>query len=123
MGNTKININNAIIIYPHGVLEIQLVVVSCIGTVLYMEGLDKVATSEYLLRSKCVERLRCLIETYDVNTLIMEENKLFIESIDRYPDPYLLRNVQLGFGIRISIEDNFLKVLDNILELPRKKVA
>ena len=30
----------------------------------------------------------------------MEKNQLFIDKIDRYPDPLVYRNITLGFGIK-----------------------
>ena len=119
MKKTHIDVENAIIIYLYGVHDIQIAVVNGIGSILHLECIEKIALSEYFLRAKCVERILSLCETYDINALIMEENKLFTDSIDKYPDPYVLRNVRLGYGIKVAIEDNFMKTIDNILELPR----
>ena len=118
LGKNKIEITNAIVIYTAGISEVQYAVVSAIGTILYMCGIDKLGLKDYSVRKRCVDSIKELRTKFNINTIIIEQNSLFTESIGKYPDPYLLRNVVLGFGIKISIEDAFLKDIENILELP-----
>lgn len=51
----------------------------------------------------------------------MEQNKLFIDKIDRHPDPYVMFNVCLGYGLKISIQDKYYTTISYILEIPQKE--
>ena len=70
-----------------------------------------------LLLSKCRE----LIKEHNVDTIILEENKLFLDKIDKYPDPYVLQNVLLKYRINILIEQTFYKTVKYIFEIPEQE--
>lgn len=59
-----------------------------------------------------------ILNDYDVDTILLEQNKLFIDKIDRYPDPYIMRDILLGFSIQTSIEDKYYDKVKYILQIP-----
>lgn len=114
----KIDIGTALVIYPYGITEIQYVVVSSLGEILDMSSSPNTSGHLPTIRRNAIEKMSELISKYNVTSIILEENKLFTDSITKYPDPYLLRNVLLGFGIQVSIEDKYLGNIPNIFILP-----
>lgn len=52
---------------------------------------------------------------------MIEENKLFIDKIDKYPDPYVLKNILLQYSIQITLEDNYLEQLKYFFVIPQKE--
>lgn len=102
----------------HGFRNITFVVTNMDGTILALSSVSKLFATNYEIRKKCVETADILIRNYKVDTIIMEDNQLFIDKIDRFPDPYVMRNIVLGFGVKTAIEDKFLETVDYILEYP-----
>lgn len=85
-----------------------------------MTHVDKI-NKQYIVRRQVILKIQELLQKYTIDTIIMDENKLFIDKIDRHPDPYVLTNVTLGFGIKISIDDIFHDTIPYILELPEQE--
>lgn len=75
----------------------------------------------YVVRRQLLIQIQELYEKYNIDTILIDENKLFIDKIDRHPDPYVLFNVTLGYGIKISIDDKFHDTIKYILELPEQE--
>lgn len=87
------------------------------GNVLHLTHINK-TSKPYVIRQQLLLKIQELFDKYKIDTIIMDENKLFIDKIDRHPDPYVLFNVTLGYGIKVSIDDRFHDTINYILELP-----
>ena len=72
----------------------------------------------YNTRKNLINHIKELYDEFNIDMLILEENKLFTDTISKYPDPYILRNILLGYGIQTSIEDNFFEIIKYIIYLP-----
>lgn len=105
----------------HSHLNIPFIITDDLGNILAFTSVSKLGCSNFNIRYKCIEMMEILRTNYAFDTIIMEENQLFIDKIDRYPDPYVLRNIVLGFGIKTSIEDKYYYAVQNIIELPEKE--
>ena len=110
---------NIITITTTNVLHINLVVTTNTNKILHLEKLPKLHSQNYMIRKNLKTLLDRLISDYDVDTLVIEQNQLFINKIDRYPDPLVLQNILLAYGIKIMIEDNYYDKIKYILEIPR----
>ena len=112
----KLNPSVIITIDTSSILNIPIIVSTSTAEILYMTSVPK-STEYYYIRKNIISTIKTLKEQYNVDTILLEQNKLFIDKIDKYPDPYILKNVLLGFGIQTSIEDNFYESL-TILSVP-----
>lgn len=101
----------------NNILNIPIIVRTATGNILSMSNITKLQ-KHHLVRQRLIEQINNCKEQYNIDTILLDQNKLFIDKIDRYPDPYVLRNVLLGYGIQISIEDNFYDSIKYILALP-----
>lgn len=110
---------NIITITTTNVLHINLVVTTNTNKILHLEKLPKLHSQNYMIRKNLKTLLDRLISDYDVDTLVIEQNQLFINKIDRYPDSLVLQNILLAYGIKIMIEDNYYDKIKYILEIPR----
>lgn len=117
MKKTKIEPNIIITLDIHGYLNIPFIVRDNEGHILKLCHVVK-DYSFYKTRKSVIEMLDNLIQEFNADTIIIEQNQLFIDKIDRYPDPSVLRNIQLGFGIKTSIDDKYHNTIKYILELP-----
>ena len=102
----------------HAFRNITFVVTDIDGTILAVSAIDKLFMTGYNVRKRCVETAEILINNHHVDTIIMEANQLFIDKIDRYPDPLVMRNVLMGYGIKTAIEDKFLESMRYLFEFP-----
>ena len=102
----------------HAFRNITFVVTDLDGTIIALSAIDKLFLPGYNVRKRCVETADILIKNHHVDTIIMEDNQLFIDKIDRFPDPYVMRNIVLGFGIKTAIEDRYLESMRYIFEFP-----
>ena len=100
----------------HGYNKISFMVYSFEG-ILSLTHIDKIG-SQYFIRQKVLEMLTSLLHEYHIDILIFEKNYLFIDKIDRHPDPLIMRNILLGFGLAITIDNYAHTLIDYILELP-----
>lgn len=117
MSKNSINPNLMLVVDIHNHITLPFVVVNPKGDILYMTHINALGEN-YIIRKKCISEIANIINLYpSIDTILLEENKLFIDKIDRYPDPMVLRNIMLGFGIQISIEDNFYDSM-TIIALP-----
>jgi len=104
--SNKITPNIILTIDVHNYLNIPFIVTNNTGTILCATHTDKIG-SNYSIRKQVINKIQLLHNEYNIDTIILEQSKLFLDKIDRYPDPYILRDVLLQFGIQISIEDAF----------------
>lgn len=118
MSKNTLDIGNTLTVCTSNPYSISLIVTDNLSNILHMTNTTKHASTNYHTRRLLIENMKTLINEYTINTIIMEENKLFIDSMDKFPDPYVLRNVLLGFQINTSIEDNFYSTVTYLLELP-----
>ena len=77
--------------------------------------------THYRIRQQVMEFVDLFLQKYNIDTILMEQNKLFIDKIDRHPDPFVLSNITLGYGIKISLQDKYYNRIHYILELPQKE--
>lgn len=110
---------NIITITTTNILYINLVVTTNTNEILHLEKLPKLHSQNYIIRRNLKGVLDRLISKYSVDTIVIEQNQLFINKIDKYPDPMVLQNILLSYGIKITIEDNFFERVNYILEIPR----
>lgn len=120
MRKNKIEPNITITIDIHGYMNIPFIVKDKLGNILAMRNIVK-GRPAYDIRRLVINLLDELIQEFNVDTIIFEQNQLFIDKIDRYPDPFVLRNIQLGFGIKTSIDDKYHNTIKYILELPEQE--
>lgn len=99
------------------ILNIPMIIRSIDGSILYMSNITK-SGSHYSIRKNLIEKIHQCLNQYNIDTILLDQNKLFIDKIDRYPDPYILKNVLLGYGVQISIEDHFYNTIKYILAIP-----
>lgn len=102
----------------HAYLNIVFIVKDISGNILSMSKISK-KFSNYKTRQDVINEIDRLISQYNIDTIIFEQNQLFIDKIDKHPDPLVMRNIQLGFGIKISMEDKYYNTVKYILELPQ----
>ena len=115
-GKNKLKPQKILTIDTDNTYNISIIVTNSIGELLYMNKVLK--TGEYYhIRQSVLNVIDNLIQKYEIDTILFEQNKLFIDKIDRYPDPIILKNILLGFGIQITIEDRYYKSL-TILAIP-----
>lgn len=100
--------------------NIPFIITDVHNNIIYMDNVSKINCSQYNIRKQVINKIQELITQYNINTILLEQNKLFIDKIDRYPDPYVLNNVCLAYGIHISIQDNFYTTVKYIIELPNQ---
>ena len=114
----KINVNNCIFIDVHNNKNI-IILVRNKTDILSIAHVSKVYGSNYKIRMQVLELLDIFIRQYKPDALVIEQNKLFIDKIDRHPDPLVYRNILLGFSIQNSIEDKYFKTIKYIFSIPR----
>lgn len=114
---TSITPNITVTIDIHSRINIPIVVRDSLLNILDLCCVNAVA-KDYVVRTSLIQKLKKLYEKYNFDTILIESNKLFIDKIDRHPDPIVLRNICRGFGIQISIDDTFHNDIANIIALP-----
>lgn len=73
---------------------------------------------EQELKQKILYKIDELLYKYNINTIIMERNKLFTDKMDKYPDPYILSDILLKYSIQITLEDNYINKIKYFMQLP-----
>ena len=119
MSKEKIEPNIILSIDIHSLRNIPMCVTNSDGNILSLTFVEKNA-SYHTIRMKVIDMINLLRQKHPIDTIIMEENKLFIDKIDRHPDPIVYRNIVLGFSIEIAVLDFYYKSIKNILSLPLK---
>ena len=119
MARNKIEPNVIATITVNNIMNIPIVITNFTGNILHITHIEKVGYADYHIRRRLKSVLNNLISIYGVDTILIEQNQLFIDKIDRYPDPYVLRNIKLGFGIQITLEDTYWESIKYIMEIPR----
>lgn len=117
--------NKSKYIDPNIVLTIdlsQLHTINCVVTntsddILSLTYIDKIRDN-YKVRSNLIQHIDKLISEYDIDTILIEKVKLFTDTAILYPDFSILQNVELSYGILISIEDAFMDKIKYIIEIP-----
>lgn len=99
---------------------IPMVVTTSTNDILAITKIMKGGT-HYRIRQQVMEFVDLFLQKYNIDTILMEQNKLFIDKIDRHPDPFVLSNITLGYGIKISLQDKYYNKIHYILELPQKE--
>ena len=99
---------------------IPMVVTTSTNDILAITKIMKGGT-HYKIRQQVMEFVDLFLQKYNIDTILMEQNKLFIDKIDRHPDPFVLSNITLGYGIKISLQDKYYNKIHYILELPQKE--
>lgn len=99
---------------------IPMVVTTSTNDILAITKIMKSGT-HYRIRQQVMEFVDLFLQKYNIDTILMEQNKLFIDKIDRHPDPFVLSNITLGYGIKISLQDKYYNRIHYILELPQKE--
>ena len=99
---------------------IPMVVTTSTNDILAITKIMKSGT-HYRIRQQVMEFVDLFLQKYNIDTILMEQNKLFIDKIDRHPDPFVLSNITLGYGIKISLQDKYYNKIHYILELPQKE--
>ena len=115
MRKNKLEPNIALTIYIHGYNNIPFVVTDSAGVIKHITDISRIGTY-YSIRRSVINKVTELVDLYKVDTLILTQNKLFVDKIDKYPDPYILNNVCLNYGLKISIEDNYYNYVKYIME-------
>lgn len=119
MAKYKIEPNVIISITTHNIVNIPIIVTDFTGNIRTMTHIDKIGYNDYHIRKAIISIIDGLIPKYGVDTILIEQNQLFIDKIEKYPDPYVLRNIKLGFGIQTTLEDKYWDKIKYILEIPR----
>ena len=99
---------------------IPMVVTTSTNDILAITKIMKGGT-HYKIRQQVMEFVDLFLQKYNIDTILMEQNKLFIDKIDRHPDPFVLSDITLGYGIKISLQDKYYNKIHYILELPQKE--
>ena len=115
-GKNKLSPQRLLTIDTGNIYNIPFIITGPTGEIIHMTDIPK-SGNYYNIRRSAIQTIDNLIKNYNVDTILFEQNKLFIDKIDKYPDPYILKNIMLGFGIQISIEDKYYESL-TILSLP-----
>lgn len=105
----------------NNIYSIPLIVTIPNLDVLHYDNISKLGLTNYKIRQTFMEKVSNLVDTYSIDTIIMEQSKLFIDKIDKFPDPYVLRNVTLSYGLKISIEDKYYSTIKYLIELPEQE--
>lgn len=119
MAREKIEPNIILTLTVNNLMNIPIIITNFTGNIITMTHIERVGYKYYHIRKMLVETINRLIPQYGVDTLLIEQNQLFIDKIEKYPDPYVLRNIQLGFGIQTTLEDNYWEKVKYIMEIPR----
>lgn len=117
MSKNTLVVNTSLTVECNNPYNICLVVRDNSG-IIALKSVMKRFTESYKTRQDVINNINELFTTYSIDTIILEENKLLLDKMDKYPDPLIFKNIQLTFGIQISIEDNFYTKVDNIIALP-----
>lgn len=115
-GKKKLEPQRVLTIDVSNIYNIPIIITNSTGEILYMTNIPKLGVY-YSMRQSIIEVIDNLIQKYKIDTILFEQNKLFIDKIDKYPDPYILRNIIFGFGVQITIEDKYYKSL-TLLAIP-----
>lgn len=113
----KIEPNIVLTIDIHGYSNIAMVIRQN-DDILSFAHVEKSNLNNYNIRKNVLDLLKLLYKQYNFDTIIFEQNQLFIDKIDRHPDPLVYRNILLGYGIANSIEDAFYDTVSYILAIP-----
>lgn len=103
----------------YGYRNISFILKNVANEILLMDNILKIG-SYYTIRQLIISKINELCNTYDIDMIIMEDNHLFIDKIDLHPDPLVLRDIRLGFGIQVSIDDAFHDKIKYIMQIPQR---
>lgn len=119
MSNSKIEPSVILTLTTNNIFNIPIIVTDITNNILTTTYVNRTNSNYHQIRMSLKQKIDELIQEYNVDTIILEQNQLFIDKIDKYPDPYVLRDIQLGFSIKVMIEDNYWELVKYILEIPK----
>lgn len=119
MPKEKIEPNIILTLTTNNSYNIPIIITDIEGNTLLATHITRTGDTYYEIRKKLRLKLEEIFKAYAIDTILLEQNQLFIDKIDRYPDPYVLRNIQLGFSIKTMIEDIYWEQVKYIFEIPR----
>lgn len=119
MAKSNIEPNIVLTLTTNNIMNIPIIITNNVGDILTATHINKLGLSYYQVRKQLKILIDKLISKYCVDTILIEQNQLFIDKIERYPDPYVLRDIKLGFSIQVMLEDNYWEKVKYILEIPR----
>lgn len=119
MSRNLIEPNVVLTLCTDNIMNIPVIITDKYLSILSMTNITK-SGNHHNIRTRLISHIEPLLTQFNVDMIILEQNKLFTDTFSKYPDPYILRNVTLSFGINISIEDAFWDKVKYILEIPRK---
>ena len=61
--------------------NIPLIITNIHNTILYMDNVNKIGCSDYNIRKQVINKIQELISQYNIDTILLEQNKLFIDKI------------------------------------------
>lgn len=99
------------------VIVYGVIVTDKFNNILALRNIVK-SSKDYFIRKNVLQLIEDLVNEYDVDCIIYEKNKLFIDKIDKYPDPFVLHDIKLGYGIINSIIDKYYETSIKLLEIP-----
>lgn len=121
MSKNILSYNNVLTIDVNTFMNIPIIVRDKDNNIMYMNHINKFKVSNYKIRQDVINSIKQLQSDYCVDTIILESNKLFLDKMDKYPDPLIFRNVLLAFGLQVSIEDSFYNSIPNIIAIPESE--
>lgn len=121
MANNKIECNIILAIDISQSYYINFVVMDSDNNILLLVYETKFGDDYYSIRQKVVLQISQLLNNYAIDTILIEQNKLLTDTMSIYPDTYILRNIQLNYGIVVSIEDSFYDTIPYIIEVPAQE--
>lgn len=119
MAREKIEPNVILTLSTGNLINIPIIITNFTGMVISATHIDKIGYNNYHIRKRIKEVIDSNISKYGVDTILIEQNQLFIDKMDKYPDPLVLKNILLSFGIQTTIEDNFWDKVRYIMEIPK----
>ena len=119
MAREKIEPNVILTLSTGNLMNIPIIITNFTGMVIATTHVDKIGYNNYHIRKRIKEVIDSNISKYSVDTILIEQNQLFIDKMDKYPDPLVLKNILLSFGIQTTIEDNFWDKVKYIMEIPK----
>lgn len=102
-------------------INIVLIVTDKYADILHSTHIQIGRKNQHDTFKNLLDNITLLIEEYDIDTIIMEQNKLFIDKIEKYPDPYVLQDILTRYKINTLVHYTFYDKVKYIFELPEQE--